>query len=85
MEKAPLYIRIVASRHTYQHFLEPVVHRFLIHPLDDGTLLLDLVDVVAGMGTGHGVAARVVAHSTPATGFLRSAKPCVQLQQGILV
>lgn len=65
----------------YQHFFESVVHRLLVHPLDNATLLLDLVEIVAGMWPGHGIAARIAARPTPAAGFLRSAEPCVQLQQ----
>lgn len=65
--------------HTHQHFLESVVHCLLIHPLDDATLLFDLVDVVAGVWPGHGVAARIATRSTSATGLFRSTEPCVQL------
>lgn len=46
---------------THQHFFESIIHRLLVHPLDDATLLLDLVDIVAGVRPGHGVAARVAA------------------------
>lgn len=65
---------------THQHFLESIVNSLFIHPLDDATLLLDLVDIVTGVWPGHGVAARIVARPTPAYGFLRPAEPCVQLQ-----
>lgn len=69
----------------HQHFLEPVVHRLLIHPLDDATLLLDFVDVVAGVRPGHGVAARVAARAISPAGFFWPAEPCVQLQQQLFV
>jgi len=65
----------------YQHFFESVVHRLFVHSLDNATLLLDLVEIVAGMRPGHGVAARIAARPTPTAGFLRPAEPCVQLQQ----
>lgn len=71
----------VCAACTHQHFFESIIHRLLVHPLDDATLLLDLVDIVAGVRPGHGVAARVAARPTPAYGFLRPPEPCVQLQQ----
>jgi len=70
---------------THQHFFESVIHRLFIHPLDDATLLFDLVDILAGVRPGHGVAARVAAHAGTSARLFRPAEPCVQLQQEFFV
>lgn len=61
---------------THQKFFELVVRRLFIHPLDHAALLLDLVEVVAGMWPRHSARIRATA---PARLFWPS-EPCVQLK-----
>ncbi|KZC12923.1 hypothetical protein WN55_04441 [Dufourea novaeangliae] len=65
---------------THEHLLEFVVHGFFVHSLDDRSLLFDLVEIIAGMGSRYRVVSRTTSDPTSTPGLFWSAEPCVQLK-----